>query len=95
MEECAVCLDACLSQVNSPYMEAEISGSQTKKIKKLKYECRVHMQVCALLSQLHRHEEALCHAKQAAQISQFLIKDLKDFCHVKYMAALEAKIKED
>jgi len=34
------------------------------------------MQVCALLSQLHRHKEALIHAKVAISISHYLIKDV-------------------
>jgi hypothetical protein len=34
------------------------------------------MQVCALLSQLHRHKEALAHAQVAISISHFLIKDI-------------------
>lgn len=34
------------------------------------------MQVCALLSQLHRHKEALTHAKIAISISHYLIKDI-------------------
>jgi hypothetical protein len=34
------------------------------------------MQVCALLSQLHRHKEALTHAKVAISIAHYLIKDI-------------------
>lgn len=34
------------------------------------------MQVCALLSQLHRHKEALIHAKIAISIGHYLIKDV-------------------
>ena len=33
------------------------------------------MQVCALLSQLHRHKEALSHAQVAISISHYLVKD--------------------
>lgn len=42
----------------------------------MKYECKAHMQVWALLSQLHRHKEALTHAKVAISISHYLIKDV-------------------
>ena len=69
LEECALCLDACLHQINSQYLLPKFSGKPTRKLKKIKYECKIHMQVCALLSQLHRHQEALCHAKRAVQIS--------------------------
>lgn len=53
-----------------------------RKLKKLKYECKIHMQVCALLSQLNRHQEALCHAKRAVQISQYMMNDLMEMCEV-------------
>jgi hypothetical protein len=52
------------------------------------------MQVCALLSQLHRHSEALCHAKRAVQISQYLVRDLQGLCKVNYEKSCEAKIRE-
>ncbi len=42
----------------------------------MKYECKAHMQVWALLSQLHRHKEALNHAKIAISISHYLVKDI-------------------
>jgi hypothetical protein len=94
LEECALCLDACLHQINSQYLLPKFSGSATKKLKKLKYECKIHMQVCALLSQLHRHQEALFHAKRSVQISQYLIKDLRSLCKVYYDKAKVAKRKE-
>ena len=34
------------------------------------------MQICALLSQLHKHKEALVHAEQAIKLSHYLIKDI-------------------
>jgi hypothetical protein len=37
------------------------------------------MQLCALLSQLHRHQEALYHGQIAVRISHFLLRDLKSF----------------
>ena len=49
-------------------------------MKKIKYECRAHMQVCALLSQLHKHKEALNHAQIATRMSHYLIKDLINLC---------------
>jgi len=37
------------------------------------------MQLCALLSQLHRHQEALYHGQIAVRISHFLLRDLKSY----------------
>ena len=54
----------------------DLSEAPEEKLKKLKYECKAHMQVCALLSQLHRHKEALNHAKIAISISHYLVKDV-------------------
>ena len=53
-----------------------------EKVKKLKYECKAHMQICALLSQLHRHNDAVTHADAAIKLSHFLIKDMFNLvCH--------------
>lgn len=43
LEECALCLDACLNQVSSPYVESIFKGDAPKKLKRLKYECKIHM----------------------------------------------------
>ena len=49
------------------------------KCKILSLECLLRMQLCALLSQLHRHQEALYHGQIAVRISHFLMRDLKWF----------------
>jgi hypothetical protein len=36
------------------------------------------MQICALLSQVHKHKEAVYHAKEGIKIAHFLIKDLEN-----------------
>ena len=41
----------------------------------LKYKCKTHMQICALLSQVHKHKEAVVHAREGIKIAHFLIKD--------------------
>jgi len=52
------------------------------------------MQVCALLSQLNRHQEALCHAKQSVQISQYMLMDLMELCEVYDSKVVKAKHRE-
>lgn len=47
------------------------------KLKLLKYKCKTHMQICALLSQVHKHKEAVVHAREGIKIAHFLIKDLE------------------
>lgn len=46
----------------------------------LKYKCKTHMQVCALLSQVHKHKDAALHANQAIQIAHFLVHDTESLC---------------
>jgi len=58
----------------------KFGGDPAKKLKRLKYECKAHMQVCALLSQLHRHKDALLHAEKSVQIAQYMIADLLEMC---------------
>lgn len=52
------------------------------------------MQVCALLSQLNRHQEALCHAKQSVQISQYMLQDLMEMCEMFNQKVVAAKNRE-
>lgn len=85
LEECALCIEGCLININSTFLIQNnnyFTPQQIaeQKLKKLKYECRAHMQVCALLSQLHKHKEAQSHALIAARMSHYLIKDLINLC---------------
>lgn len=58
LEECALCLEASLQTLNSPFLSLKLDSlpdqfggiDPSKKLKRLKYECKTHMQVCALLS---------------------------------------------
>eukprot|EP00356_Strombidium_inclinatum_P005428 CAMPEP_0170487648 /NCGR_PEP_ID=MMETSP0208-20121228/6411_1 /TAXON_ID=197538 /ORGANISM="Strombidium inclinatum, Strain S3" /LENGTH=311 /DNA_ID=CAMNT_0010762001 /DNA_START=562 /DNA_END=1497 /DNA_ORIENTATION=+ len=52
------------------------------------------MQICALLSQLNRHQEALCHAKRSVQISQYMIHDLMELCETLNQKVSSAKQRE-
>ena len=94
LEECSLCLDACLTQLSSPHVERVYRGDPPRKLKRLKYECKIHMQICALLSQLNRHQEALCHAKRSVQISQYMIHDLMELCEHYNQKIKEAKKRE-
>ena len=52
------------------------------------------MQVCALLSQLHRHKEALIHAEKSVQIAQYMIEDMLSMCSQYYHKVILAKRNE-
>ena len=38
------------------------------------------MQICALLSQIHKHKDAVFHSNQAIKISHYLINESKNQC---------------
>lgn len=42
--------------------------------------CKLRMQYCAILSQIHKHKEALEQARESVRISHQLINDLKQLC---------------
>jgi hypothetical protein len=58
LEECALCLETCLDHLSPDTMDLK-SNSLAMRLVKLKLECKTRMQLCAILSQLHRHKEAL------------------------------------
>ena len=80
LEDCAICLEACLANLNSSaYLQQYFNDPAIPalRLKLLKYKCKTHMQICALLSQVHKHKEAVFHAKEGIKIAHFLIKDLE------------------
>ena len=59
LEECALCLETCLEHC---YDESVISfkdKSMAGRVARVKLICKIHLQLCAILSQLHRHAAAM------------------------------------
>jgi len=61
----------------------------------LKYKCKVHMQICALLSQVHKHKEAVVHAIEGIKLSHFLVKDLEKMAEAYNNEMLQKKPLEE
>ena len=61
LEECSICLEACIDHLESDYLQNYFNNPEqpSLRLKMLKYKCKTHMQICALLSQIHKHKEAL------------------------------------
>ena len=72
LEECALHLEGCMLNLQDCFPE-NLDDHPDEKVKKVKYECKAHMQVCALLSQLHRHKQALVHAEKASKLAHYLV----------------------
>lgn len=82
LEECSICLEACIEHMNSDYLRNYFNDPEhpSLKLKMLKYRCKTHMQICALLSQIHKHKEAVYHSNRAIKIAHYLINESKNQC---------------
>ena len=50
------------------------------RLSKLKLEAKVRLQFCAILSQLHRHKEALEQAQEGIKIAHLVVRDTIAVC---------------
>jgi hypothetical protein len=84
-------IEACISNLQA---RPTLASYEDKKnphpvlsnvISKSRLECRLRLQLCAVLSQLDRHEEALRQAQEAARVSQTLVKETLLVCQ-EYLA---------
>ena len=82
LEECSICLEACIDHLDSDYLQKYFNNPEqpSLRLKMLKYKCKTHMQICALLSQIHKHKEAVFHSNKAIKISHYLINECKNQC---------------
>jgi hypothetical protein len=94
LNECGVHLNMCLKQV--PLL-VEAKPTPDNKLKVAKYITKLHMQYCAILSQLDNHKEALEHAKYSARYIhlalQELVKVLEGFVKKRNASILESTAK--
>ena len=79
LEECALCLETCLDHLGTDYLNLN-DKSIAMRLVKLKMECKIRMQLCAILSQLHRHKEALDQAYESAKICNVIVADQAAIC---------------
>ena len=79
LEECASCIDQALEQLPADNINLE-EKSVSNRMRKLNIISRLQMQFCAILSQIHRHKDALEQAKQSVRLNHLLINDLRELC---------------
>lgn len=49
--------------------------SISTRIHKLKFECRLHLQLCAIYSQLHKHKDAYEQAQEGVRLAHVIVRD--------------------
>ena len=54
--------------------------SISNRMRKLVIITRLKMQFCAILSQIHRHKDALEQAREGVRLGHLLINDLRELC---------------
>ena len=63
------------------------------RIFKIKLEAKLRLQFCAILSQLHRHKEALEQAQEGIKLSHLIIRDKISVCRY-YSKRIDFKANE-
>ena len=58
-EECALCLETCLEHLLEDNVVSFSDKSMAGRVARIKLIARVHLQLCAILSQLHKHANAM------------------------------------
>lgn len=79
LEECALCLETTLDHLGTNYTSLK-DQSIAMRLSKLKLEAKVRLQFCAILSQLHRHKEALEQAQEGIKIAHLVVRDTISIC---------------
>jgi len=107
LEDAASYLDGCAfnAKARKPQPAGEemehrgIAKVAAERIKKWRYQAKVRIQLCAILSQLNKHEAAQYHAKKAAKYADNVIAETHKVCsehlkrHKKLLASGRLKSK--
>lgn len=51
-----------------------------QKMQSLRYQCKLHLQICAIMSQLNKHRDALIFGQKSSSLCYQLIKDAQLLC---------------
>jgi tetratricopeptide (TPR) repeat protein len=80
LDECTQYLKQCLEMFkNDQFMPATCLAQRNRR---LKLECKLRLQLCAILSQTQNHTEALARAKESVRLVQILFIDLMELCKI-------------
>ena len=99
LEQCGSYLDGCLYNMKHKKVKVEDIEKHSyrliaDRILKAKYECKAHMQLCAIMSQLSKHQTALSHAKMAVKKAHMFIIDSFNVCQEYMMKHKKSSIRK-
>ena len=81
MDKCSKYIDGVIFNIEKSLEEEDRlhqshQSRLSSKMRKLKFQLKVCLQYCAVLSQLMKHNEALDYAKKGSQIQMQIIKNV-------------------
>ena len=80
LEECMIYLKGSIQQVSDPNFFKH--KSIPSRMKRNKLECKLKLQLCAILSQTQNHTEALDNSRKSVRLAHHLFKDLEELCQL-------------
>ena len=87
LQDCVSYLDGCAYNLKNKKIpishlgETKIFGKAAgEKLRRDKYHAEIQIQLCAVMSQLKKHEKALAHAKTAARLTYSIINETFQVC---------------
>lgn len=79
LEECAQCIEHSLEHLPTNMLNLE-EKSISNRMRKVFIIGKLKLQYCAILSQIHRHKDALLQAREGVKIQHQLIYDMHELC---------------
>lgn len=80
LDECTTYLKQCLEMFKNPLFMDDHSLASRNRRNRL--ECKLRLQLCAILSQTQNHTEALTRAKESVKLCHDLFTDLRELCKI-------------
>ena len=80
LDECIFYLKQSIALVSEPkfYKCKRIS----QRNRRVNHECKLKLQLCAILSQNQNHSEALENARKSVHLSHQMFKDMEELCQI-------------
>ena len=80
LEECAQCIEHALEHLPLSLLNLE-EKSISNRMRKVFIIGKLKLQYCAILSQIHRHKDALTQARDGVRICHQMVEDMNQLCN--------------